>query len=276
MITKKYYKLIRVSYEDQQYLTLTNTSGTVGGFSVSKSGNPSSSNLEYSLNGVDWTTYDLTNLPTVEVPIDGHIYLRGNNSNGFNRSHNDYYKLAMSTSFTASGNPFSLRNTDPATFGAYTRVLNAEFCGLFYESNITDASGLVTSQITSVDNYGFRYMFFWCYGLTTPPDLSGVTSIGTYGCREMFASCNNLTTGPNLSNVTSIGSDSCYQMFIGCSLLSEVIAPNISTWNVYTFENWLAGAGTSATSTKIFKAPTGLEIPTGDSGIPSGWTRVDY
>lgn len=251
MITKKYYKLIRVSYEDLNYLTLTNMSDVTGEFSVGKHDYPVNTNLEYSINGVDWVTYDLTTLPNIEVPTGGNIYLRGNNENGFNRQsgYTYYYHFDMNVDYKVSGNLFSLRNTNPSVFSTYTSVLEEEFKYLFYEStHLIDASGLITTQITSVNSRGFENVFALCSALTTAPDFSSITSV-TNGFDYAMYSCTHLT------NVT---------------------APNISTWDTSDFNSWLAASGTGATGTKIFNAPTGLEIPTGISGIPTGWTRVDY
>lgn len=249
MITKKYYKLIRVSYEDQQYLTLTNTSGTAGGFNLVKEGTQAPTpNLEYSLNGVDWTSYDFTNLPTVTIPIDGHIYLRGNNSNGFNRTWN-CYKLNMDVDFEASGNLFSLRNTDPTIFSTYTSVQSYEFYYLFNGTNLTDASRLLTNVITTVSESGLTGLFQKCGKLRFGSDFSNINSVVNYSMGGVY--------------------DSCYK-------LEKIIAPNVSTWNTTAFNSWAQYAGSSVTGTKTFYAPTGLEIPTNSSGIPNGWTRVDY
>lgn len=246
MITKKYYKVIRVSYEDQQYLTLTNTSETIGGFKVQKIGNPNP-NLEYSLNGTDWTTYDLTNLPTIEIPVGGHIYLRGNNSNGFCSYVSNWCYFNMDVSHTASGNMFSLINKDPETFSTYTTTKANGFKYLFWNDNyLTNVSGMIINM-TSLNDSTFDSMFY---------------------------NCRNLVDCLDLKNIVSVGTNSLSSLYKDCKKINTAIAPNISTWGSTT--GWLEGAGSEATGTKTVYAPTGLEIPTNNSGIPNGWTRVDY
>lgn len=250
MITKKYYKLIHVSYEDMNYLTLTNISEENANFSVSKQGFPIG-NLEYSLDGENWTTYDLTNTPNVVVNSEKSIYLRGNNQSGFNHGSSVYFSLKMSKEYKISGNLFSLRNSDPATFSTYTTVLNYEFYNLFGgDIYLKSAKELVTSKITNIGDYGFRSAFSGCSRLIDTPDFSSVTSVGTEGFREAF-----------------------YQ----CYFLKEVKSPNVAEWVTTNFQYWLYQAGVNVSGTKTFFAPTGLSIPADNtSGIPTGWTRVDY
>jgi len=61
-------------------------------------------------------------------------------------------------------------------------------------------------------------------------------------------------------------------MFAGCTSLQEItcLATDISRQDcIYYWVNNVPSGGT------FYKAP-GIEWPTGTSGIPSGWTVLDY
>ena len=92
----------------------------------------------------------------------------------------------------------------------------------------------------------------------------------------MFWDCSSLTTAPALPATTL--AEGCYfEMFEHCMKLNSVtcLATNISATNCT--RDWLHIAGTQVTGTKTFTTPssTNWEIDS-PSGIPNGWTRVDY
>lgn len=308
MRVKKYYKLIKVSYEDSAYLRMKNVSNSDGIFKISKVGQwAPSPNLEYSLDGVTWTTYDFSTLPEVQVAAGANIYLRGNNSSGINTTGDSYVKFNMNVNHTLGGNLLSIINkTNPesVTSGLSQYSLSNLFRGDQYlisaaEMNIgnyntlgpscfnylfSGCTSLTTppdlSNVTTIGMQSLLGMFSGCTSLTTPPDLSNVTTIGYGGCQSMFSECRSLENGPDFSNATSVDQQALLTMFYRCFLLSTVTAPNIQDLtqnNVLT--NWLQNAGTSVPSgtTKVVNVPTGATITTGsESGIPTGWTRVDY
>ena len=91
---------------------------------------------------------------------------------------------------------------------------------------------------------------------------------------SMFEGCTSLTKAPVLTATTL--SDSCYgTMFYGCSRLNEVccqIPSTISAENVPTYtDTWLDGVS----STGTFYTNADANWPSGVSGIPTGWTRVN-
>lgn len=298
MITKKYYKLIRVSHADSEYFRITNISNEAGEFSI---GVYSNGTMEYSLDGVNWTSYDLTTKPSVNVNPNSNIYLRGTNF----KNKQSGSVINFTKDYTVGGNFMSLSNY--ATMGSVTTINNNNLIQRTFsnQTHLVSAADLnfgnVTtigdnclqeifngctsmttppdlSGLTSVATYGLSNIFNSCYSLTTPPDLSGLTSIGSNGLRNIFFGCISLTTGPDLSNVTSISQNGLESAFYGCSKISTVTTPNISdlTQN-NVLNNWLSNAGTEVTGTKVVNVPTGATITTNSySGIPTGWTRVDY
>jgi hypothetical protein len=95
----------------------------------------------------------------------------------------------------------------------------------------------------------------------------------TEGCyQHMFRNCTSLTTAPELPATTL--ANYCYQnMFNGCSKLSNItmLATNISASGC--LNNWVKGISSSGT---FIKHPDMDSLSSGSSGIPEGWTVVDY
>lgn len=94
----------------------------------------------------------------------------------------------------------------------------------------------------------------------------------TSGCyMGMFANCTSLTTAPVLPATILV--DNCYNgMFYGCSSLNYVkcLATDISAG--YCVSTWLEDVNSTGT---FIKNPNMTSWPTGDDGIPSGWTVQD-
>lgn len=147
--------------------------------------------------------------------------------------------------------------------------------GAFSNTSLTEAPDF--SSLTTIGNYGLYRAFYYDYFMKGQPLMSNVTTIGNYGMYGCFENNQYLTKGADLSSCTEIGEYTLQDCYEYCYRLEEVTAPNIDSWYDYYFSSWLYRAGEFVTGTKTFNAPTGLEIPTDtDSGIPSGWTRVDY
>ena len=82
----------------------------------------------------------------------------------------------------------------------------------------------------------------------------------------MFYGCTSLNESSELPADTLVAS--CYrEMFFGCSKLNNItmIATNISA--SYCLTNWVNGVAATGTFIKASSA----SIPSGASGIPSGW-----
>lgn len=244
MRIKKYYKLIRVDYEDTEYFRIKNTSDTGGVFTITRYNGPSTSDLKYSLDGVNWTTADLSADFSLEVEAGANVYMKGTNTSGFNRTTTAYYKMSMDVNHSIGGNIMSI--VDETNYATITSIPPKCFAYLFSDD----------THLVNVDDATF----------------GSVTSIGELGCRNMYSGCTSLTTPSDLSSVTSVGSSGCFQMYYGCTSLTTATAPNISTWDENRFLYWLSGVA----STGVIRKPAGLEIPTGENGVPSGWTTVDY
>lgn len=119
---------------------------------------------------------------------------------------------------------------------------------------------------TTLAIYCYSEMFYGCKNLTSAPALPATTL--TKQCyRSMFQNCTSLTVAPELPATTL--TDWCYyEMFSRCSSLNyiKMLADDISASNCLQY--WLSGVASAGTFVKA----AGVTIPTGTSGIPSGWT----
>ena len=141
--------------------------------------------------------------------------------------------------------------------------------GIF--SGCTSLTTTSTLPATTLASSCYSSMFSGCSSLTTAPDLP-VTTLADSCYLSMFLGCTSLTTAPELPAATL--TNSCYErMFYRCSKLNNItmLATDISATNC--FANWVGGVAATGTFTK---SPEMTSLPTGTSGIPEGWTVVDY
>lgn len=116
----------------------------------------------------------------------------------------------------------------------------------------------------------YHSMFADCTSLTTAPELPA-TTLADDCYSEMFNNCTSLTTAPELPAATL--KLYCYHsMFAGCTKLNyiKMLATDISASSC--LYNWVNGVASSGT---FVKNPAMTTLPTGSSGIPSGWTVVN-
>jgi hypothetical protein len=106
--------------------------------------------------------------------------------------------------------------------------------------------------------------------INAPQLLATTLSEGCY--QYMFQGCTSLTSAPELI-ATMLVYYCYYNMFRGCSKLNNIkmLATNISA--SYCLTNWVYGISSSGT---FVKHPSMTSLPNGVSGIPNGWTVVDY
>ena len=137
------------------------------------------------------------------------------------------------------------------------------------EAQVVHAHNLILPS-TALTSECYRDMFRECDGLITAPSLPATTLAN--GCyRDMFNGCINLTTAPELPATTLV--TNCYQsMFASCSSLNyiKMLATDISASSC--LYNWVQGVANSGTFVKNASMTT---LPTGNNGIPSGWTVQD-
>lgn len=195
-------------------------------------------------------------------------------------------------SFDIQGNVLSLLHGDNFIDIPRLSGYKYAFANLFNRAKCVNANKLALIATTLTDSC-YDSMFYNCTSLTTAPELPATTLASMcyatmfYGCTSlvtatelpattlangcymsMFEGCTSLTTAPKLLATTLV--DYCYNyMFNGCSLLNyiKMMATNISA--TQCLSNWVRNVAASGTFVKDANMTT---LPTGDSGIPQGWT----
>ena len=167
-----------------------------------------------------------------------------------------------------------------------------------YESMLRGCTSLTTApslSATTMTSYCYATMFKDCTSLTTAPELPA-TTLASRCYNDMFDKCTSLTTAPELPATTL--ADFCYSgMFMGCRLITSIelpattlvmycynymfsgctslnyikmLATDVSATNC--LNNWVKGVAATGT---FIKDPSMTSLPTGNSGIPSGWNVYD-
>ena len=186
--------------------------------------------------------------------------LKPNSSNGIGT-------FTINKKCNLKGNVMSMLFGDNAAHSYSLRGKDYAFYKLFYEcKTIINANNLSLPATTLAYNcYG--YMFYNCSSLTTAPELPA-TTLASYCYYYMFYNCTSLTTAPELPATTLI--ERCYDnMFCYCNKLNyiKMLATNISANSC--LNDWVLGVSRTGT---FIKNAAMTSLPTGASGIPSGWT----
>lgn len=166
----------------------------------------------------------------------------------------------------------------------YASVVSAEnlvlpFTELTYDCYgcmFEDCTSLTTAPkilpATTLANGCYYEMFSGCSALINPPKLPA-TTLAEYCYKWMFYDCTSLTTAPELLATTLV--TNCYQlMFDGCNNLNYVKCLAINIIGSGCTNYWLSNVAQTGT---FVKNPNMTSWQTGtSSGIPYGWTVVDY
>ena len=149
----------------------------------------------------------------------------------------------------------------------------ADYCysSMFYGcTSLTEAPAL---PATTLANNCYQYMFGGCTSLTKAHEFTA-TTLANYCYNGMFNGCTSLTKAPALPETTL--TQNCYNsMFNGCTSLNEVrckIPSSYSSSQISLYaSNWLY----NVSSTGTFYTNADANWPSGKSGIPEGWRRVN-
>ena len=193
-------------------------SNGVSVISLTKNGNYRSTHiisLEYSYDGIDWRSWDLSALT---INPDDILYIRGNNPAGFSCNDVFYTFVIEGDNVSCSGNIMSLIDYEnlPDTIPC-----DICFYGLFENCAVlTTTPELPAKKLTK---FCYSYMFSGCASLTTAPALPA-TELADYCYYQMFSYCSSLKITPKLPAKTL--ADNCYEcMFAYCTALT--IAPEL-------------------------------------------------
>ena len=233
--------------------------------------------IEYKKNDGEWTSITSNPGSSLSVSAGDVVQFRGNNTTyGSSSSFNTF--SGSTAKFELEGNIMSL--IDSSNFATATTLTTSyTFYNLFRNcTGLTSAEKLVLPA-TTLANYCYEKMFFYCPNLTAVPELPA-TTLANYCYDEMFSDCKNLTTAPELpatvltencyssmfSNCASLEAapelpamtlaDSCYDsMFNGCTSLTQ--APELSATTLkYGCYMSMFAACTSLTTAPLLPATT--------------------
>ena len=274
-----------------------------------RSSGPTNISLSYSINnGINWTNLTLSSSTDLFTLNTGDkAMLKGINENFATawNAYNAIWSKDNSKNFKIYGNVMSLLFGDNFTSNSeFTIGTTYNLCGLFYgATTLIDASNLILPASECTEGC-YNEMFRDCTNLSYGPKVLPATQSATGCYSSMFEGCINLENSGlpeiNLVNTSSIcckrmfcmdrnnkittpkmtkspilrswgATMSCYEeMFKGNGNLVEVTC---LLYNVLGTANWL----TNCSDTGIFKRRPNSNWGTGTtSGIPSGWTIVDY
>ena len=272
-----------------------NTRNAAASISISKSNAQAPTlTIEYSTDKINWNTLGQTSssLSLMLQPGD-KVYFRCDcvtwtNGNYFNRFLNvnkiggNIMSLLYGSNFTGQETSFPANSTyslsrvfygNPHLDDISELILPAttltDYCYYYMFCNNTilnDASDLILPA-TTLTPHCYQSMFEECQTLQSAPELPA-TTLADYCYDSMFYST-SLVNAPELLVATLV--PYCYRyMFGNCNRLINVkcLATDISATNCTT--SWISGL-----STGTFTKKSGVTWPTGNSGIPSGWTVED-
>lgn len=153
-------------------------------------------------------------------------------------------------------------NISATTLGTSACTSMFEACG-----RLTGTSELL---ITSVSAHCCERMFDDC-ALVNGPSILPATTLAPYCYSGMFAGCTSLTTAPELPAPTLV--NYCYEMmFSSCENLNYIKCLAESGMNVNNSTyRWVRYTNDNGT----FVKKADVDWPTGNSGIPNGWTVQD-
>ncbi len=240
-----------------------------GVFSITKKGTPTNTpNIEVKVNNSNWMPYNIVEGGTTEitVPVGGKIYLRGDNSY-INNSNTKYYMIRFTTKHNIGGYLTSLLQKEG--FAEVTSYNKENIFNYLFNKDLTlvNAKDLIL-QATTLTSRCYSSMFSECKELVTAPKLPA-TTLTTQCYSSMFRWCTSLITAPKLP-ATKLANNCYMYMLSGCTSLESVTAL-FETYIEGACSNWLSGVSETGT----FYKKTGVEIPSGVSGIPEGWTVVE-
>lgn len=144
-----------------------------------------------------------------------------------------------------------------------------------YNSMFNYCTSLINIPVlpaTTLANNCYVSMFWGCTSLETVPSNMLPAATLASGCyNDMFEECTSLTTAPVLPATTL--SQSCYAyMFLGCTSLNYIKCLAVSGINTNNSTNsWVASV---ASNGRFIKNPNATTWPSGNNGIPTGWTVV--
>jgi hypothetical protein len=142
-----------------------------------------------------------------------------------------------------------------------------------YWGMFKDCTSLTTApELLSTDSSweSYSHMFRGCTSLVNAPSVLPLTNISNYDYAGMFANCINLEVAPVIKAVTA-GQYAFENMFNGCSKLSRIECMYTGNKGYHYTYQWVKDVATEG----VFIKNPEATWPSGEDGIPSGWTIQD-
>ena len=234
---------------------LTRVGSPTGSFQTSRDG------------GNTWADYTLNTV--INLNTGDEVSFRAKTDRTSAQNKQSYFQFVMKGKIEAWHNVMSMYRTND--FATYDTVLGYSFYRVF--DDCTSLIKVPALPATTLANNCYTSMFANCTSLTEVHELPATTlaQLCYYG---MFWYCTSLTKAPVLSATTL--ADRCYyQMFNGCSSLNEMRCQMPSSYSSSDISSYASDWLTKVSSTGTFYTNADANWPSGASGIPTGWTRVN-
>ena len=260
---------------------------------LSKNGSPDGAFQTSRDGGNTWTDYTIDT--AIALNTGEEVSFRAKADRTSAQTMYDYFYFKMTGKIEAWHNVMSLYRTND--FATYNTVVSYAFNELFDGCTSLTKAPVLPSTTLAPDCYDFMFsgctslteapalpattladscyygMFGGCTSLTKTPELLA-TTLTLHCYNAMFSGCTSLTKSPALP-ATTLAQHCYYNMFNGCSSLNEVrckIPSSYSSSQISSYtNNWLSNVSPTGT----FHTNADAHWPSGSSGIPTGWTRVN-
>ena len=239
--------------QDGSTVSLKKNRSPVGSFQTSRDG------------GNTWSDYTIDTAITLNTGDEVAFRAKSDRSA---QSYTDYFSFEMTGKIEAWHNVMSLYRTND--FATYESVVEYAFHHLFAGcKSLTKAPALPATTLakTCYDS------MFTGTSLTNAPELPATTlaQVCYYG---MFHLCASLVKAPELQ-VTTLADKCCQHMFSGCSNLNEVRCKIPSSYSSSQISSYASYWLSNVSSTGTFYTNADANWPSGVSGIPQNWTRLN-
>ena len=116
-------------------------------------------------------------------------------------------------------------------YGLFDNIKTVGEYGLRYAFNgCTGISGSVSfPALTAVDTYGLENAFSGCTGITGSISFPVLTTIGKYGLKSAFNSCAGITGSISFPSLITVGDSGLYYAFAGCTSITSISFPVLTT-----------------------------------------------
>lgn len=148
-------------------------------------------------------------------------------------------------------------------------LISVDYQGLLYYCNNCTSleKGSEFPKLKTIGFKGCHYCFYNCISMKNyNTNFSTVIDIDEFAFCGMFYNDKNITTKFDFRGIKEV-KNKAFQNITRGTTITEIITPDINTWNAANFINWLP----YKSSRTIYK-PANLTISAGDSGVPDGWT----